>query len=109
MNLNGYLEILVLAAISIELYALYNHTKLDKRMDKHINDTNVRLEESDRMIKVLDEHIIELNKHITRLDKQMNKMDERIDELNGQMIKYSEEIKTLNKINNTKLKSSFSD
>ncbi len=27
MNLNGYLEIFVLVAISIELYALYNHTK----------------------------------------------------------------------------------
>ncbi|MBS7615285.1 hypothetical protein KEJ18_06115 [Candidatus Bathyarchaeota archaeon] len=98
MNFNGYLEIFVLVAILIELYALYNHTKLDRRMDKHINDTNVRLEESDRMIKLLDEHIIKINKNITRLDKQISKIDECMHELSEQMIKHSEELKALNNI-----------
>jgi len=100
MNLNGYLEIFVLVAISIELYALYNHTKLDRRMDKHIKNNNMRLEESERMIRLLDEHIIKLNKHISRLDNRLDKMDERIDELCEQMIKYSEEMKAFNNIKN---------
>ena len=47
LELGYILELLVLGAIAIELFALYNHNKMDSRIDEHILDTDRRLEKSD--------------------------------------------------------------
>ncbi|MEM2111439.1 MAG: hypothetical protein QXX08_06135 [Candidatus Bathyarchaeia archaeon] len=95
MDFNGFLEILILVAISIELYALYVHTKTDSRIDEHINNTNMRLERSDELMKLLDNHMLRLSEHMLRLDEHMNKINEHIDKLSEQMVRYSEDVKRL--------------
>ena len=53
------LEIIVLAAIAIELYALHSHTKFDHRVDKHLQDTTSHLETSDKLMRSLDKQLTE--------------------------------------------------
>ena len=77
----GLLEILVIIAISIELYELYKRIKLDRRLDEHIRSISLRLEKSDEIIKLLD-------KHMLRLDDHMNKVNEYATKLIEQMNKH---------------------
>ena len=70
MELGEILEIIVLIAISIELLALFIHTRLDHRLDEHLKDVNKHLEKSDKLIKTLDEHIIEFNGRLSKLEAQ---------------------------------------
>jgi hypothetical protein len=95
LDFEGLLEILVVIAITIELYALYNHSKLDSRMDEHISNTNMRLERSDEVMKTLDNHMLRFDEHMIRLDEHMNKVNDYIDRLSEQMLRYSEHINKL--------------
>ena len=47
MEFASIVEILVLMAIAIELFALYSHSKLGNRIDEYILDTDRHLERSD--------------------------------------------------------------
>ena len=82
------IEILVLVVISIELFALYKHMKLENRMDEHLQNTADRLLRSDELMKVLDEHMI-------RLDEHMNKVNEYITALNDHLTRYDEHVNRL--------------
>lgn len=95
LEIEGLLETLVLIAIAIELYALYNHTKLDNRIDEHINETNIRLERSDEITKLMDDHMLRFDEHMIRLDEHMNNLNEYINRLSEQMVRYSEHINRL--------------
>jgi septal ring factor EnvC (AmiA/AmiB activator) len=79
------LEIIVLVAISIELFALYNHTKFDKRIDEHIVEADKKLEKSNEEMKILDEHAIKLDEHMSTLEIYMTTIDKRIIELNDNL------------------------
>ena len=70
----GTIEILVLVAIGIEVFALYKHTKLENRMEEHIQNTCDRLLRSEEVTKVMDEHMSKLDEHMVRLDEHMNKV-----------------------------------
>lgn len=61
-------EIIVLGAIAIELFTLYNHSKLDNRLDKHILNTDRNLEKNEVMMKTFCEKISNFDEHMTRLD-----------------------------------------
>ncbi|MCK5626129.1 hypothetical protein KAI11_04665, partial [Candidatus Bathyarchaeota archaeon] len=81
------MEFIVLGAIAIELFALYNHSKLDHRIDEHILDTDRKLEKYDVMINVLsnnmsklDEHMIRYDEHMSKLDEHMNRYDQSLNE-----------------------------
>jgi chromosome segregation ATPase len=82
------LEIIVLAAIAIELYALYSHTKFDHRVDEHLQDTASHLDRSDTLIQSLDaqltvsdERMIRLDEHINVLDRRMDNFDDHLHQL----------------------------
>lgn len=91
----GTIEILVLVAIGIEVFALYKHTKLENRVDEHIQNTSDRLLRSDEVMKVLDEHVIKFDEHMVRLDEHMNKVNEYITTLNEHLIRYDEHMNRL--------------
>jgi len=79
----GIVEVLVLVAIGIEVFALFKHSKLENRMEEHIQTTCDRLLRSDEKMKVLDTHV-------SRFDEHMNKLDEYITTLNEHLIRYDE-------------------
>ena len=97
-------EILILVAIGIEVFALYKHTKLENRMDERIQNTCDRLLMSDEIIKVLEEHVSQFDKHLIRLDEHMNKVNEYIILLNESLIRYDEH---MNRLDDLILKSYF--
>jgi hypothetical protein len=70
MELGEILEIIDLIAISIELLALFIHTKIDHKLDEHIKEVNKHLEKSDELIKILDEHVVAFDGHISKLEAQ---------------------------------------
>ncbi len=88
-------EISVLVAISIELFALYKHMKLENRMDEHIQNTADRLLRSDELMQVLDAHMIKFDDHMIRLDEHMNKVNTYITTLNEHLIRYDEHVNRL--------------
>jgi len=67
-------EISVLVAIAIEVFALYKHVKLESRMDEHIQNTADLILRSDEVIKVLDEHMMKFDEHMVRLDEHVNRL-----------------------------------
>jgi division protein CdvB (Snf7/Vps24/ESCRT-III family) len=91
-------ELIVLGAITIELFSLYNHTKLDHRIDEHILDTDRKLEKTDVMIQILSNNMNKLDEHITRYDEHMNKLDEHITRYDEHMNKLDEHINRLDDI-----------
>ena len=81
-------EFIVLGAVAIELFALYNHSKLVHRIVEHILDTDRNLEKYDVTIQLLsnnmsklDERMNKLDEHMARYDGHMNKLDEHINKL----------------------------
>ena len=100
----GTIEILVLVAIGIEVFALYKHTKLENRMEDHIQNTCNRLLRSDEVTKVLGEHMNKLDENMIRLDEHMNKVNEYINTLNEHLIRYDEH---MNRLDDLILKSYF--
>jgi len=54
LDLTEVLELIVLSAIVIELFALHNHAKIDRRIDEHLLDTEKHLEQSDTSLFALD-------------------------------------------------------
>ena len=70
------MEFIVIGAVAIELFALYNHSKLDHRIDEHILDTDRNLEKYDVMIQVLSNNMNKLDEHITQYDAHMNRLDD---------------------------------
>jgi len=74
----GTVEIFVLVAIGIEMFALYKHTKLENRMDEHIQNTCDHLLRSDKVMKALDEHINKFDEHLIRYDEHINRLDDLI-------------------------------
>ena len=96
------MEFIVLGAIGIELFALYNHSKIDNRMDEHILDTELKLEKYDVLVQVLnsnisklDEHLILMRGYINNLDEHMNNLDEHMIRYDEHMIQYSEHMNNL--------------
>jgi len=79
------IEISVLVAIAIELFALYKHIKLENRMDEHIQNIADRLLRSNEIMKVLDEHMMKFDEHMVKLDEHMNKVNEYITTLNDHL------------------------
>ncbi len=75
------MEFIVLGAIAIELFALYNHTKIDHRIDEHILDTDRKLEKYDVMINVLSNNMSKLDEHMTRYDQSLNEHMNKLDDL----------------------------
>jgi hypothetical protein len=104
LNFLGTVEILVLFAIGIEVFALYKHGKLDSRMDEHIQKTYDRLLRSDEVMKVLDEHMSKFDEHLVRLDEHMNKVNDHITSLDEHLIRYDEH---MNRLDDLILKSYF--
>jgi len=98
LDFNGTLEILVLTAIVIELFALYNHTKLDNRIDEHVQETNDQLLRSGEIMKALDDHIFKFNENMIRLDGHMEKVNEYMEKMNAQLIRYDEHMNRLDGI-----------
>ena len=91
----GTVEILVLVAIGIEVFALYKHAKLENRMEEHIQSISGHLLRSDEAMKVLDEHMNRYDEHMVRLDEHMNKLNEYIITLNEHLIRYDEHMNRL--------------
>ncbi len=90
MDFIGIVEVLVLVAIGIEVFALFKHSKLENRMEEHIQTTCDRLLRSDEKMKVLDTHVSRFDEHLIRFDEHMNKLDEYITTLNEHLIRYDE-------------------
>jgi chromosome segregation ATPase len=97
MEFGTIVELTVLVAIAIELFALYNHSKFDAQIDEHILDTDRSLEKYDVMIQVLsdnmsklDEHLIRLDEHMTRNDEHMTRYDEHLIRLDEHMTRNDE-------------------
>ena len=72
------LELIVIGAIAIELYSLYNHSKLENRIDGHILEANEALANSNEMIKKLDEHMLRYDEHINMIDEHTKGVDEHM-------------------------------
>jgi hypothetical protein len=95
MEFGTIVELTVLVAIAIELFALYNHSKFDAQIDEHILDTDRSLEKYDVMIQVLsdnmsklDEHLIRLDEHMTRNDEHMTRYDEHTTRYDKRLSEY---------------------
>jgi chromosome segregation ATPase len=82
------MEFIVLGAIGIELFALYNHSKIDNRMDEHILDTERKLEKYDVLVQVLNNNISKLDEHLIRMSGYINNLDQHMNNLNEHMIRY---------------------
>ena len=95
MDFVGTIEILVLVAIAIELFALYKHTKLENRMDEHIHNTSDRLLRSDEIMKVLNENMMRFDEHMVRFDEHTNKVNEYVTKLDEHLIRFDEHINRL--------------
>lgn len=95
MELGIVLEIIVLGAIAIELFALYNHSKFDHQIDEHILETDRNLEKYDVLIQILsdnmrklDDHLIRLDEHMTRIDEHVSRYDEHLIRIDEHLSKY---------------------
>ena len=73
MEFNQILEITVLCAIVIELFVIYSHAKLEKRIDKHLIVLDNHTEKLEEHIFKLDEHIIKINKQVIKLNGRLKK------------------------------------
>lgn len=62
MEISLFLEIIVLIFIIIEIYSLVRHTKLEHRVEEH-------MELLDEHIKHLDEHCVMLIDNLERADE----------------------------------------
>jgi hypothetical protein len=78
MTSTEILELIVLGAIAIELYALYHHNKMDNRIDEHILDANESFAKANGVMTKLDEHMIRFDEHITRINEYMKGIDEHM-------------------------------
>jgi hypothetical protein len=72
------LEIVVLVAIAIELFALYSHSRLDHRIDEHLMEDGEKLAKSESLMNMLDQHMSRLDEHMVRTDERVLKLDEDI-------------------------------
>jgi hypothetical protein len=72
------LEIVVLVAIAIELFALYSHSRLDHRIDEHLMEDGEKLAKSESLMNMLDQHMSRLDEHMVRTDEWGSKLDEDI-------------------------------
>lgn len=95
LDLLVIVEILVLAAIAIEIFALYKHIKLENRMDEHIFETSDRLVRSAELVRVLDGHMMKLNEQMARFDEHMGKVNEYIIRLDEHLIRFDEHVNRL--------------
>ena len=89
------IEFLVLVAISVELFALYKHTKLANRMNEHVHDTSDRLIRSDELVRLLDEHLMKINEQMTRFDEHMSRVNEYMIKLDEHLIRFDEHVNRL--------------
>lgn len=92
------LEIIVLGAIAIELYALYSHSKLDHRIDEHILDTAKHLERANTLIDKLDGRLENFDERIIRFDEHMNKLDEHITRLDEHVIRHDKQMNVIDEL-----------
>ena len=75
-------EIIVIFAIASELFTLYNHTKLDKRIDEHILKNTENLIKNDTIMKNLNRYMLKVDQHILKLDDQIRNYDTHVVRLN---------------------------
>ena len=81
MEFGEILEIVVLFAIALELFALYGHTKLDHRIDEHIMETCENLARSESSMSNLEGHMNMIDEHMSRLDERISKTAEHLADL----------------------------
>ena len=86
------MEFIVLGAIGIELFALYNHSKIDNRMDEHILDTELKLEKYDVLVQVLNSNISKLDEHLILMRGYINNLDEHMNNLDEHMRRYDKRL-----------------
>ena len=91
MEFGEILEIVVLCAIALELFALYSHTKLDHRIDEHILEANEGLARNEALMNALNERISRLDEHLIRTDEHVTKLDDNIRELFDEHLRQEQE------------------
>ena len=103
MEFTEILEILVLTAIVIELFSLYNHHKLDNRIDAHLLESNECISKSNETTRILDEHMIrfdehinKINEHMSRVDEHMVRFDEHINGIDEHMVRFNTNLNNIN-------------
>lgn len=69
------LEITVLCAIAVEIYALYIHGRLEHRLDEHVLETEQKLTKFDVHVSLLDERMNRLAEYLARLDELLKQLD----------------------------------
>ena len=89
------MEFIVFGVIAIELYALYNHSKLVNRVDEHILDTDRKLESYGVRIQTLSNSMSKLDEHLIRLDEHMNKLYDQMTRYDEHMTRFDEHINRL--------------
>lgn len=99
MEFGEILEITVLVAIAIELFALYTHTKFDKQIDKHIIIANENWMKANEVMKILDAYSITLDEHITKTNEHISRFENYMDRIDEHIIKLDEHIQMLLKRN----------
>lgn len=72
------LEITVLCAISVEIYMLYVHGRLEHRLDEHVLETEQKLIKFDMHVSMLDERMNKLADYLARLDELLKQLEGRI-------------------------------
>ena len=78
MTSTEILELIVLGAIVVELYALYQHNKMDNRIDEHILDANESFAKANEVMTKVDEHMIRFDQHISLINEHIKGIDEHL-------------------------------
>jgi hypothetical protein len=76
------------------VYAIFKHSKLENKMEEHIQSTCDRLLRTDEKMQVLDTHVSRFDEHLIRLDAHMEKLDGYISTLDEHLIRYDEHMKS---------------
>ena len=82
LDIGSSVEIIVLFAIALELFALYNHGKIDNRIDEHLLENTEHLTKNEVMMQNLSEYMSKIYEHMLKLDDHINRYDEHVVRLN---------------------------
>jgi peptidoglycan hydrolase CwlO-like protein len=89
------MEFVIFGVIAIELYALYNHSKLVSRVNEHILDTDRVLESHSTTLLYVSNNMSKLDEHLIRLDEHMNKLYDHMTRYDEHMTRFDEHINKL--------------
>jgi len=90
LEVGTVVEIIVLFAIAFELFALYNYTKLDNRIDEHILKNTKNLTKNDVMIQIVNENMSKVEEHMQKLGEHINRYDEHVVRLNEHINRFED-------------------